>query len=153
LNIYNQTGILQTVGSTNPINRRYLEFIYTNNGWALNSPPYHLHSKSEISDLEPIPDIENGYYFRSVNAINRGGFMGQAPYQVVLASDTRLSDPRPVRYRYVGNQIPVSPDPTGSYTGLVGDMAYDGANLYILLPQPGGQDLKWGRVAISANWS
>ena len=153
LNIYVQTGILETVTNTSSINKRFTEFIYTNNGWKLNSPPYHLHTKSEISDLEPIPDIENGYFYRPTDAINRGGYMGQAPYQVVLAGDTRLSDSRPVRYRYVGNQIPISPNPTGSFTGIVGDMAYDGANLYILLPQPGGQDLKWGRVAVASNWS
>jgi len=153
LNIYNQTGILETISSTNPINKRYLEFIYRNSQWVLNNPPYHLHSKSEISDLEQIPDIENGYFYRSQNAIDRGGYMGQAPYQVVLAGDTRLSDSRPIRYRYVGNEIPTSPNPTGSFTGIVGDMAYDGANLYILLPQPGGESLKWGRVAVPINWT
>lgn len=152
LNIYTQTGILQTIDSTNPINKRYLEFIYRNNSWDLNTPPYHLHSKSEIYDLEPIPDIENGYFYRSQNAINRGSYMGMACCQVVLASDTRLSDPRPVRYRYIQDNIPITPNPTGAYTGIVGDMAYDGANLYILLPEPGGQSLKWGRVAVPINW-
>jgi hypothetical protein len=72
LNIYNQTGILQTVDSTNPINRRYLEFIYTNNSWALNSPPYHLHSKSEISDLEPIIEsLVSKFYQESLSSGNK----------------------------------------------------------------------------------
>jgi hypothetical protein len=79
--------------------------------------------------------------------------LGQARYQVVLSSDTRLRDSRPVKYRYVQNQLPPTPYATGSYTGLLGDLAYDGNNLYMLLPMPDGQEMRWGRIPVSTNWT
>jgi len=151
LNIYATTGIFETVTSTSPQNKRFIELIY-NNGWILNPIPWHLQTKAEITDIGEIPNIESGYYYRSVDAIDRGGYLGQAPYQVVLSSDTRLRDSRSVRYRYTQNQIPPTPYATGSYTGLLGDLAYDGTHLYMLLPMPGGQEIRWGRVPVSTNW-
>jgi len=151
LNIYSSIGLAQTVLNTDPINKRFIEFVY-NNTWKLNPIPWHLHSKAEISDLEEIPNIESGYFYRQNDAQTRDGYFNQARYQVILSSDTRLYDSRRVNYRYIGNEIPPTPYATGAYTGILGDLAYDGVNLYMLIPIPGGQEMKWGRTPVSIDW-
>jgi len=248
-----------------------LRFIYKSATWELDTTIYHTHDYNQLINLPP--SISDGYFDRNGNAQTRPGYMGQAPYQVVLSNDTRLIDARrpnwvsPPVSPFMGELIPaenleefisyeiaiigntnwldigfpsfqkfctgnsnstilnvewplfgiysginiagtgiqpgtkvigfqgteniIISNPTsqlisgelkfyndiyvgstftknsvpgtgnGFATRLIGGdpyshppgtMAYDGSFLYITVPMPGGQDVRWGRVAINTTW-
>lgn len=123
-----------------------LRFVYDGSAWNLDSTVYHQHSYTDL--LNTPPDVATGYFDRAGDAINRGGNMGQAPYQVVLANDTRLTNAR--RTAWV---TPAPASPTTIASGLEpGAMSYDGSFLYTLVPMPGGQTMRWARTAMSTTW-
>ena len=122
-----------------------LRFVYNGTSWVLDRTVYHQHTYTDL--LGTPPDVATGYFDRAGDAINRGGYMGQAPYQVVLANDTRLADPRRTAF------VSAPATPTTIANGLQpGAQAYDGSYLYTLVPMPGGQTMRWARIAMSTTW-
>ena len=122
-----------------------LRFVYNGTSWVLDRTVYHQHTYTDL--LGTPPDVATGYFDRAGDAINRGGYMGQAPYQVVLANDTRLIDPRRTAF------VSAPATPTTIANGLQpGAQAYDGSYLYTLVPMPGGQTMRWARIAMSTTW-
>ncbi len=122
-----------------------LRFVYDGSAWQLDKAIWHEHRYSELLDTPP--DVATGYFDRTGDATSRPPEQGQAPHQVVLANDTRLIDPR--RVAWVTKPASPSSVVSGSQPGT---MAYDGSFLYILVPTPGSQSLRWARTPLSMTW-
>jgi hypothetical protein len=84
------------------------------------TPLSHTHQTEHITDFAAA--VASGYFDRAGDAGSRTPAAGQAPYQVVLANDTRLIDPR----RTAWVQPPSSPFPGAiSAASLIEGQQYD----------------------------
>jgi hypothetical protein len=137
---------LTVTSADSDLKKSNIRFVYDGTAWELDKATWHQHAYSEI--LNTPPDVATGYFDRAGDAGSRTPAAGQAPYQVVLANDTRLIDPR--RTAWV---TPAPASPTTIASGLqLGAQAYDGSFLYTLVPMPGGQTMRWARIAMSTTW-
>ena len=136
--------VLAQVSSTDSEIKKTVKFIFDGAVWAVDKAPSHDHI---YADIVGAPNIETDYFDRDGDAQTRDAYMGQAPYQVVLSNDTRLTNARRVSW------VTPPTSPTNVTSGLTaGTMAYDDSYLYILVPTPGFQSLKWARTPLSTTW-
>jgi hypothetical protein len=137
--------LLSVTSEDSELKKSNLRFVYDGTSWELDRATWHQHTYSELLDTPP--DVASGYFDRSTDAASRPPTQGQAPHQVVLSNDTRLTNARRVAW----GTAPSSPTavPDGAQPGA---MAYDGSYLYLLVPTPGFQSLRWARSPMTTTW-
>lgn len=114
------TTIHTVTRAESDLEKSSLRFVYNGTSWVLDRTVYHQHTYSDLLDTPE--DVATGYFDRPTDAASRPSVQGQAPYQVVLANDTRLIDPR----RTAWVQPPSSPFPGAiSAASLIAGQQYD----------------------------
>lgn len=137
--------------SDSELEKSSLRFVYDGSAWELDRTVYHQHTYRDLLDTPP--DVETGYFDRATDAASRPPAQGQASHQVVLSNDSRLKDARSVDWLTPPPNSPIIPTGVGApEPPAPGTMSYDGSHLYIVVPMPGGQSLRWARSPMSATW-
>jgi len=150
------TILLAVTSADTDLKKTNLRFVYDGTAWGIDRTVWNPALQSALDAKQPTgsyvtrTDVQGGgssYFERSADAASQNVGYGQSVHQIVLGNDTRLTDPRRVQW---------FPAPPNFYTipngATAGAMAYDGSFLYTLVPMPGGQVLRWARIAMSTTW-